>query len=180
MQQLFLHPRQEWQHIFQEPAEDFTLFRLYFIPFSVFISIVVCLLGCIRNSVFYSLGYTVISFISTVGGIYLAYLICREYLSNRIPQAYNIALNLIVYSSVIFIGFHSIAATLPNGFFSQLLDLCSLIFLRALYTGIENTPDLPGNQKTNLFIVSSLSIIFIPTILQKLLMILFHIPIYNL
>ena len=93
--------------------------------------------------------------------------------------AENTALNLTVFSAAIFLFFHSLSGAFGNNFMGQLTDLLSLIFLRTLYTGIYATTELTTNQKTNLFIITSLAIIFIPVILHKLLMILFHIPALN-
>ena len=104
----------------------------------------------------------------------------RDSLNNKIPDAENTALHLTVYSASVFIVFHSLSVALINGFFSQLLSLISLIFIRTLYAGISAVTRLEVNQKTNTLIIAALSIICIPVIFKRLLMILFHIPILNL
>lgn len=128
---------------------------------------------------FYALGYALIHLASNLLGTYVVVLLISEYLNGKSLDAENTALNLTVFSAAIFLFFHSLSGAFGNNFMGQLTDLLSLIFLRTLYTGIYATTELTTNQKTNLFIINSLAIIFIPVILHKLLMLLFHIPALN-
>lgn len=177
---LILEPKREWAGIEGENDTATGLFRTYLIPLAALASVVVLLLGFLHYNVLHTLLYTLINFISATAGTYLAFVITREYLTNKIPEAENTALHLTVYSTAVFILFHSLSVALVNGFLSQLTGLISLIFLRTLHAGISGTPRLEPGQKTNILIIMALSIICIPVIFKRLLMILFHIPVFNL
>lgn len=176
---LLLHPSQEWDKIREEPTEKNTLFRKFFIPFCVTVAVAVWFISLLLLNFFYALGYALIHLASNLLGTYVVVLLISEYLNGKSLDAENTALNLTVFSAAIFLFFHSLSGAFGNNFMGQLTDLLSLIFLRTLYTGIYATTELTTNQKTNLFIITSLAIIFIPVILHKLLMILFHIPALN-
>ena len=180
IKQLLLYPGREWAIIRQEEDSSSRLFNLFFIPVTGIVSLVVIPGGIYRFGIFQGILYSLINFISATAGVYLAFLIIREYLNNKIPDAENTALHLTVYSASVFIVFHSLSVALINGFFSQLLSLISLIFIRTLYAGISAVTRLEVNQKTNTLIIAALSIICIPVIFKRFLMILFHIPILNL
>lgn len=178
--ELLLHPQREWQKIEEEEDNAKSLFREYILPLGIITSIVVLLLGFLSYTPWQTVFYAFTNFISVTAGTYVAFLITREYLNNRISDSETTALHLTVYSSGIFIIFHSLSIALVSGFLSQLAGLASLLFLRTLYIGIYRMTDLPANYKTNTLVIMTLSIICLPVILTKLFMILFHIPAFNL
>ena len=180
IKQLLFYPGREWTVIRQEEDSVSRLFNSFFIPVSLLVSLIVIPGGIYRFGTFLGVLYGFINFISILAGIYVAFLIVREYLNNKIPDAENTALHLTVYSASVFVVFHSLSVALISGFFSQLLSLISLIFIRTLYTGISAIACLEVNTKTNTLIIAALSILCIPVIFKRLLMILFHIPIFNL
>ena len=145
----------------------------------VTVAVAVWFISLLWLNFFYALGYALIHLASNLLGTYVVVLLISEYLNGKSLDAENTALNLTVFSAAIFLFFHSLSGAFGNNFMGQLTDLLSLIFLRTLYTGIYATTELTTNQKTNLFIINSLAIIFIPVILHKLLMLLFHIPALN-
>lgn len=177
--QLLLHPSDEWCKIRKESIGKETLFRTFFIPFCILTAAIVFIISLFRLNFFHALGYGLINLSSSISSVYVVYLLIREYLSGKSFSSGNTALTLTMYSSVIFLLFHNLSIALGSNFFGQLMGLISLIFLRTLYTGIYATIELTTNQKTNLFIITSLAIIFIPVLIRKLLMILFHIPAFN-
>lgn len=176
---LLFRPSLEWGKIREKPTEKNTLFRRFFIPFCIAVAFAVLFISLLRLKFFYALGYALINLTSNLLGTYAVSLFIGEYLSGKIPHAGNTALNLTVFSATVFLFFHSLSAAFGSNFLGQLTGLCSLIFLRTLYSGVYITTDLPTNQKNNLFIITGLAIIFIPVIIHKLLMILFHIPVFN-
>lgn len=178
--QLLLYPSQEWERIREKTTERDTLFRTFFIPFCLIVSGMVLLLGLLRLNFFHAFGYALIDLTSNLLSVYVVFLLIREYLNGKTPDSDNTTLTITVYSSVVFLLFHSLSAVLGSNFLGQLTSLFSLFFLRTLYVGIYTIADLTSSQKTNLFIITSLAIIFIPVIIHKLLMILFHIPVFNL
>lgn len=178
--QLLLRPKQEWSMIENESDRISGLFCNYLIPLAILTSVIVLLFSLLHYNIFYALLYTLINFISITGGTYLVFLITREFLTNKIQDVENTALHLSVYSTAIFALFHSLSVALVSGFWCQLLGLVSLIFLRTLHAGISGISKLETGQKTNMLIVMALSIICIPVICKRLLMILFHIPVFNL
>lgn len=180
IKQLLLYPGREWAIICRETDNVSRLFNIFFFPVALIVSLLVIPGGIYRFGTFQGILYGLINFISVTAGIYLAFLIVREYLNNKTPEAENTALHLTVYSASVFVVLHSLSVALISGFFSQLLSLISLIFIRTLYAGIAAITRLETNQKTNILIIAALSIICIPVICKRLLMILFHIPIFNL
>lgn len=178
--ELVISPDRTWPVINDEYTGVKEIFQTYLIPLSVIISVIVLLFGFLQYTVWQTICYAGINFISAVGGTWLSFLICREYLNNKVDESENTALSLTVYSSAVFIVFHSLATAFGNGFFGQLMSLCSLLFIRTLYIGINKNNNLQAAYKKNLLIISILSIICIPMIIKKLLMILFHIPAFNL
>lgn len=179
IRRLLLRPSREWNDIREEPTEKGTLFRRFFIPFCIALSFAVLFVSLLRLSFFYAFGYALLNLISNLSGTYVVFLFIREYLNGKSPHSENTALHLTVFSATIFLFFHSLSAAFGSNFPGQLTGLLSLIFLRTLYTGVYITADLATPQKNNLFIITGLAIIFIPVIIHKLLMILFHIPVFN-
>lgn len=177
---LLLQPETEWQIIDKEYNNVKDLFQAYVIPLSLIVSLIVLILSFFHYTAIQAICYAIINLLSTTTGIWLCYIIAREYLNNKIRNADNTALNLTVYSASVFVVFHSISVAFVSGFFSQLMSLISLIFIRTLYIGIKKNTDIPADQKTNMLIITILSIICIPVILKKILMIIFHIPVFNL
>ena len=177
--QLLLDPKQEWTVIGDEYNNPKDMFRDYLIPLSVIVSVIVLLFGFLHYTILEAFFSGLINLVSTTAGTWVCFLICREYM-NKTDQTETTALQLTVYSSALFILFHSLATAFGNGFFGQLMSLSSLLFIRTLYIGIHKTSDLQSAQKKNLLIIMILSIICIPVIMKKILMIIFNIPAFNL
>lgn len=176
---LLMKPEKEWNVVADEYYTLKEVFQNYIIPLSVISSLFILLLGFLQYTILQAFGHAIINLLSTTVGIWLSFLITREYLTNKFRDAENIAQNLVVYSSGIFIVFHSVGTAFGNGFFSQLFILFSLIFIRTLYIGINQTAEMQANQKTNILVISALSIICIPVILKHILMIIFGISAFN-
>ena len=140
----------------------------------------VLLINLIHYNFWQATGLTIINLIAMLIGNWFAYLITREYLCRKLSFDTNLALNLTVYSGVIFIIFHSIGNALGNIFLGQLFTLLSFIFIRTLYKGLGQIPRLHPGQKTNILVISSLAIICIPVIINQLLMIIFGISAFNI
>ncbi len=177
---MLLRPNSIWPWILKEnlPVKD--IFRNYLLPVSLVVSLLVLLLSLFKYSILHSVGLAFISLISALCGAWFAYLITREYLCSKLNCPNNMALNLTIYSFAVFILFHGIGTALGNIFIGQLFTLLSFIFIRTLYSGIERLPEIPANQKTNILIITSLTIICIPIIISQLLMILFNISAINI
>lgn len=176
---LLMKPEKEWDVVADEYYTLKEVFQNYIIPLSVISSLFILLLGFLQYTILQAFGHAIINLLSTTVGTWLSFLITREYLTNKFRDAENIAQNLVVYSSGIFIVFHSMGTAFGNGFFSQLFILLSLIFIRTLYIGINQTAEMQANQKTNILVISALSIICIPVILKHILMIIFGISAFN-
>ncbi len=173
--QMLLQPAIAWPEILQEDFSVRDIFRNYLFPITIGISAIVFLLSLIQYSSLQAFGLGIVNLISTLSGAWLTYLIIREYLCSKLNYRPREALNLTVYSYAVFIIFHSIGAALGTAFIGQIFSLFSFIFLRTLYAGIGQLPHLPSRQKTNIFIITSLTIICIPVIITQLLMIVFRI-----
>ena len=155
-EQLLMVPETVWPEALNETNSGKELYRNYLIPI------------------------TMVNLIAMLIGNWFAYLITREYLCRKLSFDTNLALNLTVYSGVIFIIFHSIGNALGNIFLGQLFTLLSFTFIRTLYKGLGQIPRLHPGQKTNILVISSLAIICIPVIINQLLMIIFGISAFNI
>ena len=176
---LLTSPEKEWPVIADEYYTLKEVFQNYIIPLSAVASLFVLLFSFFQYTVWQAIGLAIINLLSTITGTWLAFLITKEYLLNKLGDAEGIAQNLIIYSSAVFIVFHSAGIAFGNGFFGQLFTVLSFIFIRTLYIGINQTAGMQANQKTNILIISSLSIICIPVIIKHILMIIFGISAFN-
>ena len=170
-EQLLMVPETVWPEALNETNSGKELYRNYLIPITMVISIMVLLINLINYNFWQATGLTIINLIAMLIGNWFAYLITREYLCRKLSFDTNLALNLTVYSGVIFIIFHSIGNALGNIFLGQLFTLLSFTFIRTLYKGLGQIPRLHPGQKTNILVISSLAIICIPVIINQLLMI---------
>lgn len=177
--QMLTQPAVTWPEVLKEDFTARDIFSTYLFPISVSVATIVFLLCLIHYTFLQALGLGIINFISNICGAWFTYLITREYLCGKLNYQNNEALNLSVYSYTIYIIFHSIGGALGNIFIGQIFILLSFIFLRTLYTGIGQLRNLQANHKTNIVVISSLSTIFIPTILTQILMIVFRISAIN-
>lgn len=177
--QMLTQPAIAWPEVLKENSTFRNTFRDYLFPIATFLSVIVFLIRLIHYPPLQALGLGIINFISVIGGAWFTYLITREYLCNKLNYPNHEALNLTIYSYTVFIIFHSIGGALENIFIGQIFTLFSLIFLRTLYTGTGQLPQLQPNHKTNILIITFLSIVFIPVIITQILMITFRISAIN-
>ncbi len=176
---MLVTPETEWDNVADEYPSLKETFRNYLFPVTVLSSLTIFLFGFFHYSVMQTIGYGLINLISSTVGIWLAYLLTKEYLSNKLRDADNTALLLTVYPGAIFIVFHSLGIAMGNYFLGQLFTLLSFIFIRTLYIGIRRISDIPNNQQTNLLVIAALAIICIPVIISQVLMIAFGISAVN-
>lgn len=176
---MLVNPETEWDNVADEYPSLKETFRNYLFPVTVLSSLTIFLFGFFHYSVMQTIGYGLINLISSTVGIWLAYLLTKEYLSNKLRDADNTALLLTVYPGAIFIVFHSLGIAMGNYFLGQLFTLLSFIFIRTLYIGIRRISDIPNNQQTNLLVIAALAIICIPVIISQVLMIAFGISAFN-
>ena len=155
-EQLLMVPETVWPEALNETNSGKELYRNYLIPITMVISIMVLLINLINYNFWQATGLTIINLIAMLIGNWFAYLITREYLCRKLSFDTNLALNLTVYSGVIF------------------------TFIRTLYKGLGQIPRLHPGQKTNILVISSLAIICIPVIINQLLMIIFGISAFNI
>ena len=173
--QMLLQPSMAWSKVWEENATVNSVFRNYLLPVTVFLSVIVFLLQLIHYTPLQSFGLGVIHFAAAMGGGWATYLLVREYLCNKLNYSDSDALNLTVYSYTVYIMFHCIGEALGNIFIGQMFTLISFIFLRTLYAGIGQL-QLQTNHKTNILIITSLSIVCLPVIITLILRIVFRIP----
>lgn len=172
-------PEIEWDKVAGESPGLKETFRNYLFPVAVLSSLTIFLFGFFHYSVMQTVGYGAINLISSMAGIWFAYLLTKEYLSNKLRDADNTALLLTVYPGALFTVFHSLGVAMGNYFMGQLFTLLSFIFIRTLYIGIRRISDLPNNQQTNLLVIVALAVICIPVIISQVLMIAFGISVFN-
>lgn len=177
--ELLMMPAEAWPKISRESNSAKALFRSFVLPQAIAMSVIVLLFSLFRYSVFFAFLNAVANVLALSCGIWVSYLIAREVLNNKIADADNIALKLTVYSTSVFTVFHSLAVAFGNGFFGQLLTIVSLIFIRTLYIGVNQTETLPANQRTNFMVIVCLSVICFTVIFNKILTVIFMIPVFN-
>lgn len=173
---ILFQPEVEWQAIRQENIEGTDLFRNYLIPLSALASACTFLLQLRITSPFYAVCIGAIIFVASVVGTYITYRVSKEYLMNKVTEANEMALRLAVYSSAIFIPFHCLACGMSEGFISQLMAVCSLLCLRTLYVGLNQSNALDVQYRKSAIVIIGLLVIVAPIIVQQLLMIVFRIP----
>ena len=178
-QRMLTQPESEWDKVAEKYASLKETFRYYLLPVIVLSSLTIFLFGFFHYTVAQTIGYGLINLLSSTAGIWFAYLLTKEYLSNKLRDADNIALLLTVYPGAIFIVFHSLGIAMGNYFLGQLFTLLSFIFIRTLYIGIRRISDLPNNQQTNLLVIVILAVICIPIIISQVLMIAFGISAFH-
>lgn len=174
--EMLFHPATGWQAVKQEDIAGAEAFREYLIPLTAAGSACTLVLQLLHTPPLYALLTAAITFAASIGGAYLAYRVTREYLSGKIADANNMSLRLSVYSSAIFIVFHSLSRGMPDGFLGQLLGLLSLLSLRTLYIGLNQTSHLNVQLRKSTFIIAGLLIVVSPMIIQRLLTLLFRVP----
>ena len=173
---MLFQPEAEWQAVRQENIDGTELFRDYLVPLSAVASACTLLLQLRVTSPFYAVCIGLIVFISAVAGAYITYRVAREYLSNKVSEANRMALTLAVYSSAIFIPFHCLACGMSEGFISQLMAVFSLLCLRTLHVGLNQSTALDVQYRKSALVIIGLLVIVAPVIVQQLLMIVFRIP----
>lgn len=178
--QFLIKPEILWPEVLEENFSVSIVFRNYLSPIAITTAIFVFLFSLFHYNILFSLGLSIINLLSSLCGIWFAYLITKEYLCTKLSYQEYQALNLTVYSGAIFLLFHGIGSALGNIFWGQLFTLLSFIFIRTLYVGLGQLPSLQNAQKTNILIITSLSIICIPIIISQILTIVFRIPVINI
>lgn len=177
---LIIAPSESWRSILKEQTSQQQLINNYLLPLTIACSLLVFPISLFNYSVLQSIGLSFINLLASVIGTWIAYLLVKEYLCNKLDFRPAQALKLTIYSAAVFILFHSIGAALGNLFIGQLFTLASFIFIRTLYIGINTLPDIPANQKTNTIIIATLAIICCPIIVAQILMIMFRISAINI
>lgn len=178
-QGMIFAPSQCWREIQNKHTDTKAITRNYFVPVITLCSILYFPINLLNNPLLQAFGLAIINFASSIISLRLAYWLIREFLCNKLNCHAATAFNLTIYSATVFLLFHSLGAAFGNLFIGQLLTLCSFIFIRTLYNGINTLLDIPTNQKTNTLIIASLAIICFPIIISKLLMIIFRISAIN-
>lgn len=175
-QQMLLHPASEWTGVLRENVTYNELLRRYLLPIVTAVSVIVCLLRMLQYSPLQAVILGIIHFLASIGGLWITYRIVREYLCGKLNYPEYEAVNLSVYSHIILIIFSGIGHALGNSFIGDIFTLTGFIFLRTLYTGIGQWQDLPANHRTNLLLITALSMIFIPIAITHILTAVFQIP----
>ena len=176
---LLTNPEAEWLKIKEEDSARDQLFRDYVIIPSALFSILVVLLRLLNTDLMIAVGWGVINFISCTIGTYICFRASKEYLSNKIQNHGKIAIYLSIYSSAIFIVFHSLSVGFTHNFIGDVMAILSLFSLRTLYTGLNTISTLNTRFKKSAVIIIGLLIICTPVIIMSLLTIVFRIPAIN-
>lgn len=179
IKKLLLTPEPEWQKIRQEKIAGSRLFCFFIIYPSAIVSICTFLLRLLYGSIGVAVSWGIINFIASVAGSYICFRLTREYLSNKIQDADTISLKLSIYSSVIFIVFHSFSIGFADNFAGDLTAILSLLSLRTLYTGLNTISLLNDRYRKSAVIIIGLLVICTPIIITRLLTIIFRIPVIN-
>lgn len=177
--EIIFSPSEYWNKVQNQHTNTKDAIYNYFVPIIILCSVLHFVIKLLYTTFSQALGLAIVNFASSIAGIWLAYLLIRELLCNKLNYRSSTAFNLTLYSATVFLLFHSIGTSFGNLFIGQLLTFCSFIFIRTLYIGINTLLELPSNQKTNTLIICSLSIICFPIIISKLLMIIFRISAIN-
>jgi|GEM_PF-500863 len=179
IKRLLLVPAPEWQIISKENYLGRDLFCNFIIYPSIIASFFTLLIRLFFEDIWLACCWGIINFIACVAGSYICFRLAKEYLSNKIRRANTISLHLSIYSSTIFILFHSLSVGFTGKFIGDLAAILSLLSLRTLYIGANILPELDDRYRKSTTIIIGVLIICITAILTRLLTILFRIPAIN-
>ena len=177
IKQLILTPEKTWTTILRERQPYSKLFISYIIYPTMIAS--ACIF--IPLLVFKDISRTIILGIQNclvcILSSYLCLRLSRAYMYGKITNSRKIATDLSIYSSTVFILFHSLSLGLGQSFIGDVASVCSLLSLRVLYVGLKKIPDLEKQHHTSTFIIMGLLVVVSPFIISRLLSIIFRIPI---
>lgn len=174
--QLFIRPKTSWHTIIRQPLTFKKFLYRDWLPLAGLLCIVVFGIQLINYTILQSIGLSIIHFITIVGGFRIVYPITKEYLCRKLNYPEQEVLPLIGYSYVIYSIFHCMGQAWGDLFIGQVFILISLLFIRTLFFGITELSNYQSQHQTNILIVSTVSIIFIPMLIKQLFTIILGIP----
>ncbi|MFA8432954.1 MAG: YIP1 family protein [Marinifilaceae bacterium] len=180
---IILNPKAEWDIIAQKEQNKKELYLNYALPL-ISICSLLAFSGILINysDLTHALSQMLIVFLSLSGGLFLAATIIKELAPNfNGSKNENRNFMLVIYAASIFCIFHSAANMFSLfSFFRQLFLLVELYFIRLFWLGISPLLQMPENKKAGFTLISALIILIIPLILERMLSILFNVPIVSI
>jgi len=171
-QSIILKPKDEWGIIDQENTSVFTLIVIYLIPLALIPAIAAFIgYGVIGMSIFgpslsWGIKQAIISFVSTIVGVYISALIIDNLAPNfGSTKDFRKAMQLVVfsYTPVMLAGAFQAIPIL------SIIGIVGLYGLYLLYIGIKPMMKTPDDKVTVYFLVSLLVIIAVYAILDVIL-----------
>lgn len=177
---LIFSPSSEWPKLLDESLSGRQIIRTFFIPIFLFACLLQLSFLVFTKPFTQALLFSVIYFISGFAGIKGAYVITREYLTDKVDFPITMANRFTFYTGAIYLLFNSVSVAMTGGFIEQLFLFFSLIFIKTLYVGIKICDDIPSQTKTGLWFINFITIIVLPYACRKILCIIFSISVYNI
>lgn len=177
---LIKNPEAEWHVIFKEYTSTDNILKEHLFPIIAISGILTFILKLHLYKWHYALCSGIFIIIAGWGGSYVTYKAARFFLQDKTLKHKEIASVLSIYTESVYIIFYAVSSGLGNGLISQVFFLINLYCIYLLYKGIYIIRKLDSNQKKNLFIITSLSVIFSPPLINTILTIIFNIPVLNI
>jgi len=175
---LVVNPSKEWNKIKMEESNTKDLFYDFAFPFLAICSTFVFLGRFMEDGFITGFKYFLVSFISMATGMYAGGRILKEMTSSNNEVSEIDCYKIIIYGSSVFCLFHGIAGFFgSHSIISNILVLTQFIAVWTIWTGTNPIIKTSKNNKTGYTLIISLLIFLLPLILEKLLTIVFIIPV---
>lgn len=175
---LVINPSKEWNKIKNEDSGTKDLFYDFAFPFIAICSSFVFLGRFIEDGFLTGFKCFLVSFISMTSGMYVGGRILKEMTASNKNVSQIDCFKLIIYSSSVFCLFHGISRFFgTNSILSNILILTQFLAIWTIWTGTNPIIKTNKNNKTGYTLIISLIIFLLPLVLEKLLTIVFSIPV---
>ncbi len=173
-----VNPSKEWSKIKSEESNTKDLFYDFAFPFIAICSTFVFIGRFMEDGFITGFKCFLVTFISMITGMYAGSRILNEMISSNTDVSEIDCYKMMIYGSSVFCLFHGIAGFFgSHSIISNFLVITQFIAVWTIWTGTNPIIKTTKNNKTGYTLIISLLIILLPLILEKLLTIVFIIPV---
>lgn len=175
---LVINPAKEWNKIKSEEPSTKELFYDFAFPFLAVCSAFIFLGRFMEDGLITGFKCFLVSFISMSTGMYAGAKILKEMTASNENTTESDCFKMVIYSSSVFCLFHGFSGLFgSHSILSNLLILTQFIAVWTIWYGTKPIIKTTKNNKTGYTLIISLLIILLPLIMEKLLTIIFIIPV---
>ncbi|RUT78518.1 hypothetical protein [Ancylomarina longa] len=180
LQNLLFTPQKEWERIAAENLGIKQIFLKFTFPLITICSLI-SFTGVLIRQQGIGIGVSMffVSLFSLLAGIYTSAKFIEWLLPNfQLQIQSEIIFQLVIYSASIFCLFHGASKLFATySFLRQICLLTELYFIRVLWIGTGSLLSIPNNKRPGFTIMSSILVIVLPLIFERMFSILFKLPI---